>query len=132
VPDDGPTVDEEPVIIRETISPQNGGKIAVVDAKPPAEPTRESILAAFARTRTPPSPQPAASPQPVIPQPRPAQRQAAPEPEMGEEAVDELIAGWRVGNLAWPKRSQMSDYAREMPREDMERAGRQRSLGLEM
>jgi len=39
MPDDGPAIGAEP---------------AAVDAEPPAEPSRESILAAFARDRTPP------------------------------------------------------------------------------
>jgi hypothetical protein len=33
-------------------------------------------------------------------------RQAEPKPreELSPEAIDELIAGWRAGNLAWPRR----------------------------
>jgi hypothetical protein len=86
-------------------------------AAPPVAEGRAQVLAAFGRTRTPPSPQPA-PPQPAPPQPRPAQRQAAPaerpwfsgrempQPQeaLSDEAVDELIAGWRAGNLAWPPR----------------------------
>ena len=73
------------------------GKTSEAAAAPVAV-GRDQVLAAFARSRA------QALPQPAPPQPRP-QRQAVPaEPEMTEEAVDELIAGWRVGNLAWPKR----------------------------
>ncbi len=90
MPDDQPAIDAEPA--------------AAVDAKPPAEPTRASVLAAFARNRTPPSPQPA-PPQPRLPERR-VERQAEPKPreELSPEAIDELIAGWRAGNLAWPRR----------------------------
>jgi hypothetical protein len=55
---------------------------------------RESVLAAFARNRTPP--------QPAAPQPRPPERQA--EPEITEAAFDEYVAGWVAGNIEWPRR----------------------------
>jgi hypothetical protein len=64
-----------------------------VDRKPVA-PGREAILAAFARNRT--------APPPATPQPRPA-RQVDPEP-LSDEATDELIQGWKAGNLPWPRR----------------------------
>jgi hypothetical protein len=91
MPEDRPAIDAEP---------------APVDAEmPEAQPTRTSILAAFARNRTP------SSPQPAPPQPRPAELpwfagQQAPKARenLSDEAVDELIAGWRCGNLAWPRR----------------------------
>jgi hypothetical protein len=78
-----------------------------VDAEMPEAPTRASILAAFARDRTPP--QPAASPRPAPPQPTPPprpQRQAAPaeREEIGEAAYDEIVAGWKAGNLAWARK----------------------------
>jgi hypothetical protein len=39
---------------------------------------------------------------PSLPQPRPAQRQAGPiEPEMTEEAWEELISGFVAGNVNW-------------------------------
>jgi hypothetical protein len=65
------------------------------------EPSRQSILAAFARNRTPP--QPAPPPRSAPPPARQAQRQAAPEP-LSDAAIDELISGWKAGNLAWPRR----------------------------
>jgi hypothetical protein len=68
----------------------------------PGEPSRESILAAFARNRVPPQPA-APQPRPAQPQPRPPQRQAEPEP-LSDAAIDELIAGWKAGNLKWPHR----------------------------
>jgi len=74
-----------------------------------AQPTRESILGSFLRNR--PQPQPAAPPPapPRSPQPQPrpperqAERRAEPEP-LNDAAVDELLAGYAVGNLAWPRR----------------------------
>jgi hypothetical protein len=84
-----------------------GEEPAAVDAEMPEAPTRASILAAFARDRTPP--QPAASPRPAPPQPTPPprpQRQAAPaeREEIGEAAYDEIVAGWKAGNLAWARK----------------------------
>jgi hypothetical protein len=83
-----------------------GAEPAAVDTKPPAEPTRESILAAFARNRT--SPQPAA-PQPAAPQPRPAVRQVERTPERQAEPVsregwEELVGGYVAGNVNWNTR----------------------------
>jgi len=66
---------------------------------PVAQPTRSSILAAFNRNRTPPQPTP---PQPRPPERR-VERQAQPA-SLSEDAVDELIAGWQAGNLAWPRK----------------------------
>ena len=63
------------------------------------EPTRNSILAAFARV----PPQPAA-PQPPSPRPWFAGPQPQPREDLSEEAVDELLAGYAVGNLPWPRR----------------------------
>ena len=57
----------------------------------PSEPTRDSILAAFARNRVPPQP---------VPQPRPAVRQAEPEP-ISEEGWEEIIAGFMAGMVHW-------------------------------
>jgi|SRR5215813_5533729 len=59
---------------------------------------RESILAAFNRSRAPP-PQPRPKEQP-----RPAARQAQPEPEISEAAYDEFCAGFFVGNISWPRK----------------------------
>ena len=61
----------------------------------PSEPTRDSILAAFARNRVPPQP----VPQPV-PQPRPPQRQAEPEPT-SDDGWEEIIAGFMAGTVNW-------------------------------
>jgi hypothetical protein len=69
-------------------------------------------LSAFNR-RTPSKP---TAPPPETPQPQPSapkppsQRpwfagpQGQPREELTPEAVDELVQGWRAGNLAWPKR----------------------------
>jgi hypothetical protein len=74
----------------------------VVDADRIGSPSRESILAAFARNRVPPQPvAPQPRPPEPVPQPRP-QRQAAPaEPQMSEEAWEELVAGYVAGNVNW-------------------------------
>src|SRR5262249_5830536 len=65
----------------------------------PAEPTRASILAAFAR-KTPPQPaqQPAPQPQPRSPERR-AERPAEPEP-ISEAAFDEIVPGWQAGTIS--------------------------------
>jgi len=82
--------------------PAIGAEPAAVDAKPPAEPTRASILAAFAQDRTPPQP---AKPPP--PQPRP-HRQTEPEPIIDDvwddDAWDEFCVGFRYGTLKWNRR----------------------------
>jgi hypothetical protein len=76
----------------------------------PAAVSREQILAAFNRSRVPPSPQPA-PPQPAPPQPRPAERPwfAGPEAqereaEFSEEAWEKLISGFVAGNVVWNTR----------------------------
>jgi hypothetical protein len=61
-------------------------------------PTRESVLAAFARNRTPPPPAP--QPRPAQPQPRPPERLAEPEP-ISDEGWEELIAGFMAGMVNW-------------------------------
>jgi hypothetical protein len=71
---------------------------AVPAAPPPVAVGRERVLAAFARNPTPPAP---ATLQPR-PQPRP-QVQTNREP-LSEAAIDELLAGYAVGNLPWPRR----------------------------
>jgi hypothetical protein len=81
----------------------SAGQVPEGAAAPVAE-GRASVLAAFARNRT--SPQPAA-PQPAPPPHRPPERRVerqAQTASLSDEAVDELIAGWRCGNLAWPRR----------------------------
>jgi hypothetical protein len=74
-------------------------------AAPPGAVGREQVLAAFARNRTP------ASPEPAAPQPRPPERPwfvgpKAPQPksEMTEEAWEELISGFVAGNVNWNAR----------------------------
>jgi hypothetical protein len=91
-PGDGPAIGAEP---------------AAADAKPPAEPTRASILAAFNRKEPLPerAAPPTMSPRPTPPQPRPTQRQAGPvEPEFSDAAWDEFCAGFRFGTLKWNTR----------------------------
>jgi len=68
----------------------------VVDADRIGSPSRESILAAFNRNRTPPQP----APQPV-PQPRPPERQAE---QISDEGWEELIAGFMAGMVNWNTR----------------------------
>jgi hypothetical protein len=113
MPDDRPAIDAESAAVdaepraapaKEAFQTTPCGSPAK-PPKPPAEPTRESIMAAFNRPR---------QPQPAPPQHQPAQRQperpwfagerqAAPEP-LSDAAVDELVAGWKAGNLAWPRK----------------------------
>jgi hypothetical protein len=70
------------------------------DDRKPVAAGREQILAAFARSRTPPQPAPQPqAPRPAPPQPRP-QRQAEPEP-ISDEAWDEFCAGFRFGTFKW-------------------------------
>src|SRR5712672_2190961 len=83
--------DRLPEVETVSVSPEEPDQMA------PSEPTRDSILAAFARNRVPP--QPAPQPQPV-PQPRPPQRQAEPEP-ISEEGWEEIIAGFMAGTVNW-------------------------------
>jgi hypothetical protein len=84
--------------------PDDGPAIDPTTEAPPAphigtpEPTRDSILAAFARNRTPPQ----SAPQPV-PQPRPTERQAVPE-AISDDGWDELIAGFMAGTVNWSAR----------------------------
>jgi hypothetical protein len=63
---------------------------------------RASILRAFNRSSAPQPVELAAAQEPA----RPWFAPQAPQPheELSEAAVDELIAGWRAGNLSWPKR----------------------------
>jgi hypothetical protein len=80
--------------------------------RPPAA-DRQSILSRFRRAPAPsvqPLQQPQ-SPRPATPQPRPTERpwfagerQAQQPQELGPDAIDELVQGWRAGNLAWPRR----------------------------
>jgi hypothetical protein len=111
VPDDGLAIDAEPAAVdakpraapaKEAFQTTPCGS----PAKLPAEPTRESIMAAFNRPR---------QPQPAPPQHQPAQRQAerpwfagerqaTPEPEMSDEGWEELIAGFVAGNINWNAR----------------------------
>jgi hypothetical protein len=104
-PDDGPAIDAEPGL---AAAPASDVPEVPEAAPPPAAPPddrkpvaegRQQVLAAFARNRTPPSPQPAP------PQPRPVVRQVEPaEFEMTEEAWEELIAGFVAGNVNWNMR----------------------------
>ncbi len=72
---------------------------------PPPAAGREQILAAFARNRTPPpvAPQPAQPPSPArpwfAPGPQPQEQE-----DLSEAAIDELLAGFAVGNMRWPRR----------------------------
>jgi hypothetical protein len=61
---------------------------------------RQQVLAAFARNRTPPSPQPASpQPRPAVRQvERPPERQAAP---ISREGWKELVSGYMAGNVNW-------------------------------
>jgi len=80
-------------------------------ATPPADDRphvegRASILAAFARNRVPPEPAPRPSaPQPPSPDrpwfagPQPPQ----PRPELSDQAIDEIVQGWKAGNVRWPR-----------------------------
>jgi translation initiation factor IF-3 len=96
----------------------NGSTAFEAIPRPPAE-ARQSILAAFKRSPAPAQPAPKSQaprpasppPRPASPPPRPVERpwftgEAQPQPreELSDAAVDELIAGWRAGNLAWPRR----------------------------
>jgi hypothetical protein len=67
-----------------------------------AAPTRDSIIAAFARNRVPLQPA-APQPRPAQPQPRPPERQAEPE-RMSEEALDEIVEAYSKVLLAWNSR----------------------------
>ena len=70
---------------------------------PPAVEGREAILRAFKRNGAQPQPAPQ-------PQARPAERpwfagpQPEPREELSEATVEELCAGFAVGNLPWPRR----------------------------
>jgi hypothetical protein len=68
------------------------GNAAITPTTADVAPTRESVLAAFARNRVPPQ----QAPQPA-PQPPPPERQAEPEP-IREDAYDEYAAGWMIGD----------------------------------
>jgi hypothetical protein len=59
------------------------------DGRPGAT-DRAQILAAFSQNRAPTEPTPPPPSKPTEP--------------LSDAAVDELIAGWRAGNLAWPRR----------------------------
>jgi hypothetical protein len=78
--------------------------VETVSTSPPGEPTRDSILAAFARARVPP--QPVAQPRQTLPEsPSPGRPWfAGPQPqereELSEAAIDELLASFYVGNIA--------------------------------
>jgi hypothetical protein len=97
IPDD----ETDWVDIADPIAPEPAEAVTAA----PGQPTRELVLASFMRSR--PQPQPAA-PQPAHqPQPRPPERPRQVEPEqerLSEAAIDELLAGYAVGNLAWPRR----------------------------
>jgi hypothetical protein len=72
-------------------------------AAPPGAVGRAQVLAAFARNRTPPSPQPA-PPRPATPQPRPVVRQVERPPErqpISREGWEELVSGYVAGNVNW-------------------------------
>jgi hypothetical protein len=85
-------------------SPTDTADIMSAVARAPAA-DRESILRAFRRTEASAQPaqrQPAPNPgRPWFAGPR---EQPQPRHELNEAAVDELIQGWKSGNLAWPKR----------------------------
>jgi hypothetical protein len=69
----------------------NAGDLGI---EAPDQPTRDSILAAFARNRVPP--------QPVEPPPRPPERQAERQTEaISQEGWEELVAGYRAGVVNW-------------------------------
>jgi hypothetical protein len=104
IPGDRPAIDAGPGLDAAPASDlPDGAPPYVAAGAPEAQPTRASVLAAFNRNRPPPSPQPA--PQPRPPERR-MERQAEPKPRenLSEDAVDELIAGWQAGNLAWPRK----------------------------
>jgi hypothetical protein len=74
------------------------GNAGALGIEAPAQPTRDSILAAFARNRVPPEP---VAPPPVPPRP------TEPEPErdeISEAGWDEICSGYYVGNLDWSRR----------------------------
>jgi hypothetical protein len=112
--DPGTAEDASPDTVAEPASDQpdsTAPEVAAVPAAPPDDGRpvtagRAAVLAAFARNRTPPSPQPA--PPPARPAERPwfaGERQAAPaEREMTDEGWEELIAGFVAGNVNWNRR----------------------------
>jgi hypothetical protein len=110
--------------------PANGPEPAAVDAKPPVKASKEmppspdvaaaapvvpavpvpdgraAVLAAFNRTRTPPSPPPAPPqpPRPAPPQSRQVQRQVERPPErqaISRGGWEELVSGFVAGNVNW-------------------------------
>jgi len=91
-------------------SGDNAAEPAADDAKTPGEPSRESILVAF--NRKPPvaglqgqkqEHRDREQPKPATPQPRPQPRPQV-QTDLSEAAIDELLAGFAVGNLPWPRR----------------------------
>jgi hypothetical protein len=96
----------EPESAPETPPPQpaapSNGNAGINPTTADVAPTRESVLAAFARNRVPPQPV-APQPRPAQPQPRPPERRTEPEP-ISDESWEELIAGFMAGMVNWNTR----------------------------
>jgi hypothetical protein len=83
---------------------------APADDREPITEGRDAVLARFARGRTPPPP---VAERPVTPQPtQPPPRRSPPRPSdpqpqqrqnLNDDAIDELVQGWRAGNIAWAR-----------------------------
>jgi hypothetical protein len=89
-------------------------------AAAPVAAGRDQVLAAFACTRVPASPQPASPPpQPATRQPRPPERQAerqAEEIDIGKVDWDKILVAFRIGNIPWPRFSAQSPGTRTVAR----------------
>jgi hypothetical protein len=91
-----PAPENEPEASPQQPAAPSNGNAGIDPTTADAAPTRESVLAAFARNRVPPHP----APQPV-PQPPPPERQAE---QISDEGWEELIAGFMAGMVNWNRR----------------------------
>jgi hypothetical protein len=103
-----PATQEPPALVDAPATPPpqpaapSNGNAGINPTTADVAPTRESVLAAFARNRVPPQPV-APQPRPAQPQPRPPERRTEPEP-ISDESWEELIAGFMAGMVNWNTR----------------------------